>query len=205
MKSNFFYIFICLLLVLVGIVIGQMFEQTDGFGKALEMISHGATTLGVLVAFFALNSWRSQFKYSKVDTLISDLEDSFSELYRAIHEYRHSQIMMIKSEESPPRNNNYQQLQEKNHYQQDKYLRYRDIYAHSYEKLSRYCPLDSESVISAYSISRDVVPIFQGLRKIYAKDNFAISFELLKENDKAIELIWEQCKKEFGRLRSKYC
>ncbi|QJR79975.1 hypothetical protein CA267_003855 [Alteromonas pelagimontana] len=205
MNFNIFYTFVCLLLILVGVIIGQTFEQPEGLSKALEMISHAATTLGVLVAFLALNSWRTQFKYSKVDTLISELEDSFSELYRAIHEHRHAEIMMIKDELNPARNDNYQHLSEKSQHQQDKYLKYRHIYAHSFEKLSRYCPLDRKSVISPYTISRDVVPIFQGLRKIYANENFVVSLDLLEENDKAIELIWEQCKQEFERLRAKYC
>eukprot|EP01093_Parvamoeba_rugata_P006245 TRINITY_DN196_c1_g1_i1.p1 TRINITY_DN196_c1_g1~~TRINITY_DN196_c1_g1_i1.p1 ORF type:complete len:202 (+),score=14.76 TRINITY_DN196_c1_g1_i1:122-727(+) len=200
-----FYAFVCLLLILVGIIVGQAFDQPEGFSKALEMLSHLATTLGVLVAFFALNSWRSQFKYSKIDTLISELEDRFSELYRAIHEHRHAEIMVIKGELNSTKDNNYQHLSEKSQHQQDKYLKYRDIYAHSFEKLSRYCQLDSDSAISPYTISRDVVPIFQGLHKIYAKENFAASFDLLKENDKEIESIWEQCKKEFARLRAKYC
>ena len=76
-------------------IVGQAFEQPKGFSKALEMLSHLATTLGVIVAFFALNSWRSQFKDSKVDSLIFDLENRFSELYRATHESRHAEIMLI--------------------------------------------------------------------------------------------------------------
>lgn len=205
LNSNLIYSSICFLLILVGIIIGQLFDRPDGLSKALGMIANLATIFGVFVAFLALNSWRAQSKHSKIDSLLDELEDNFSMLYRAVHEHRHAQIMITKSEESQSNSYDHQLLQEIGQSKKDKYFKLRDIYSHSFEKLSRHCELDKESVISAFSIARDLVPIFQGLRAIYAKENFQNSFDLLNDNEKALELIWEKCKKEFERLRDKHC
>jgi hypothetical protein len=193
----------------VGIIIGQIFNfssnELDSLNKVLSMTASLATVFGVIVAYLALNSWRSQFKHTKLDSLIGNLEDNFSALYRSIHEYRFAQIMIIKHEMHPSSSHDYQFLQEQGNHKRDKYLELRHIYSDSFEKLSRYCDLDKESVISAYIISRDVVPVFQGLRKIYDKDNFHIADDLLTENDKQLESIWEACKDQYQVLRTTYC
>lgn len=192
LNSNYFYFLVCIFLIAVGIIIGQVFNfssaELDSLNKVLSMTASIATVFGVIVAYLALNSWRSQFKHTKLDLLIGNLEDNFSALYRAIHEYRFAQIMIVKYEMNPSNSQNYQLLQEQGNLKRDKYFELRDVYSDSFEKLSRYCELDKESIISAFIISRDVVPVFQGLRKIYDENNFQISDELLTENDK-------QCRK----------
>ncbi len=205
-NSNFIIFLVCILLIVIGVIIGQAFNfssiELDLLNKLFSMIASVATVFGVILAYLALNSWRYQFKHTKLDLLIESLEDNFSALYRAIFDYRFAQIMIVKYEMNPSNFQNYQSLQEQANFKQAKYLELRDVYSVSFEKLNRYCKIDTKSAISVHNISRDVVPILQSLRKIYDKNNnVEVSNALLIENDKQLECIWKACKEEFQLLR----
>ena len=175
----------------VGYVLGykntlETFDL-DVLSKVAEIISSIATTIGVVVAVFALTSWKSQFLNTKLDALLDDLEDEFGKLIRTIASYRYSQIMVTKSETNSGAPLGYQELKKQENIEQDNYLKQRDKYSVAFERIHRHYNLDSAKSINPSNIAREVVPIFQEIRNIYTQEDIRESDVLLKKNEQKLE------------------
>ena len=205
MHSNLVYFVACLSLVCAGIIFGQIFniEATDfdNLTKMASMLASIATIFGVIVAFIALSSWKLQYRNSKLDTLLDELEDSFNELYRAIYAHRHAQIMIAKFQSRTDRSMDYPDLQNEGNDKSDNYLKIRGDYSLAFDKFSRHHKISNDSLISPFTIADDVAPILQGIRAIYNCSDFELSDNLLRENEEALEQLWKSCKENYQELR----
>lgn len=208
-KSNFLYYFVSVCLILVGVIIAPVREgncfNLAVWSNTLGMIADLATISGVVIACYALNSWRTQYAHTKLDSLIDDLEDSFGKLYRSIHKYRFAQIMIEKYRVNPSAQSDYQQLEEQCDIHRDDYFEQRERYSEAFERLSRHCKIKKDSMINAENIARQVVPVLQELRNIYGDPDIRREDDLLQQNEQLLETMWAECKQEYRNLREMCC
>ncbi|MBM7074681.1 hypothetical protein JQC92_22165 [Shewanella sp. 202IG2-18] len=194
------------MLIISGIIIGQLFnfegDTLERIAKVLSSLASIATVVGAIVATIALTSWRAQYTHTKLDKLMDELEDSFSDLFRTIHQYRFNQIMVVKYETNSGSPSDYKELKKLELGSQGNYFKAREIYHRKYEQFTRHYFLKNTMKINPHKIDQDIVPIYQGLRNIYTQDDIRESNRLLCKNDDDLELIWTQCKHEFEQVRS---
>ncbi|EJX7572569.1 hypothetical protein OEK23_003706, partial [Vibrio cholerae] len=85
MQSRLIHIIFCIFLVVIGFLLGTFSKissfEIDSINKIFSMLASLATIVGVIVAFWGINSWRNEFKITKVDSLINDLEDDCNRLF----------------------------------------------------------------------------------------------------------------------------
>ena len=98
--------------------------------------------------------------------------------------------MVVKYETNSGAPSNYQELKMLEVESQDKYFQTRDSYQSKYEKLTRHIQTNNKTQINPYIISKNIVSIFQSIRKIHSQNNTLESNRLLDENDKELEVIW---------------
>lgn len=72
----------------IGLVWRPAFESWGGIKNALECTSYVATTLAAVVAIFALNAWKYQFKHTERFKCLSELKEAATDL-NAYMEYLH--------------------------------------------------------------------------------------------------------------------
>ncbi|TWX64216.1 hypothetical protein [Colwellia sp. C1TZA3] len=204
MNFKSIYFLICVLLVVVGVIFGQMFhtsnDNLDSLIKVLSMVANVATLFGVIVAYLALHAWKEQYKHNKLDTLIDTLEDDFGRLYRAMSAHRNAELFLEKYRANAGSAHNVGYLNDQCVDKLDQYLKTRGEYGISFNKLNRHHKLSQESILSAYIISIKLVPILQDLTKVYKEPN---SDDLLLENSAMLENLWILYCNEFKTLRGK--
>ncbi|MER2490678.1 hypothetical protein [Catenovulum sediminis] len=160
-----FYFLICCLLFLSGLVTGQFFscadDVLDAIVKITAIVSSMVTICGVVLAYFSLNSWKAQYKYSKVDNLIDELEDSFWDLQKEIYGLYHAILMVSKYHDSAGVNESYEELKSKQDLAQNKYSAQKSIYKRLYYKLNRHANDQTIEVIKPKYIERQATKLFQ--------------------------------------------
>lgn len=82
-----FFVLVCFLLIIAGYAIGGLLgsdiSSFDKADKALSSLASIATICGIFYAYQNLDIWRKQFKHQKVDSILTDLEESVDSLTTA--------------------------------------------------------------------------------------------------------------------------
>lgn len=180
-----------------------MIFDLDCIEKIMSIASSFFTVIGVIIAIYAIKSWKVEFTHSKLDLLICELEDEFGKLFRAIASYRDANIMVVKYETRTGASLDYDLLKKNQSECLDNYLKQRDIYSMAFEKLSRYYNLDFLKKSRSENIATSATSLYQDIRIIYTQEDIHSSDKLLTNNESRLESIWVDCKAEFRELRKK--
>lgn len=82
-----FFVLVCFLLIIAGYAIGGLLgsdvSSFDKVDKILSSLASIATICGIFYAYQNLEVWRKQFKHTKVDSILTCLEESVDSLTSA--------------------------------------------------------------------------------------------------------------------------
>ncbi|GHW44998.1 hypothetical protein [Vibrio cholerae] len=208
MQSRLIHIIFCIFLVVIGFLLGTFSKissfEIDSINKIFSMLASLATIVGVIVAFLGINSWRNEFKITKVDSLINDLEDDCNGLFMSFIQHYYVKAELIKKQNSVSSSLEYDDVKKLECEMFFKFRDYEEKYWSSYDRLCRYVSVDRCCVIVPEQLNRKLTEIIQALYKIHDEKNNNCE---LTESDIFEMLInsKQSCKNEYRALREKYC
>jgi hypothetical protein len=201
-----FHFLIYVLLFVSGLVAGQAFsfngDLLEKITKVTALVSSLVTMFGVLVAFNAFNSWKSQYKNAKLDSIIDRLEDSFVHFQQSVGRYYCDTLMLAKCEARAGTTESYEALNEKMLHSKNEYFDKRISYSFAYSKLERHLNFQPINAIEPNFLMSRVVVINQSAFSIYTAADIHESDQRLFDNDKLISELFSDGKNAFIKLRA---
>lgn len=196
---------ISILLFVFGMAVGHLLpfdsQHLKMANTVFGIVGGISTFIAAFAAIIALNIWKKQFNHSEVYKLLNAFEDSFSDLIKAITQYRQTVIQVVKFECSPTSNLDYDELKRSEHEAKQQYFRSRELYFAAFERLARERDLSEYKQLSPDMLQSSIVTLINGVRPIYKTSDFDESIRLLDENDNLLVNLWNQAKPEFKLLR----